>query len=158
MPISNRSSSRYSKHYGISTAIDDSIRGTIVRFDVDDANFAEATRALLLATKSFYEPIDEHRVVVALDTRDNRTQYTRNGVETVYLAGLTPTEMTDIGNLARNVFEVTQSAVDPTAGTLTLRAPESQLDAFNATFQNLMDGRSQVLLDVKLIQIAHNRT
>jgi hypothetical protein len=62
-----------------------------------------------------------------------------------------------MGNLARNVFEVAQSAVNPTAGTLTLRAPQSQLDAFNATFQSLMDGRSQVLLDVKLIQIAHNK-
>ena len=65
--------------------------------------------------------------------------------------------MTDIGNMARNVFEVSQSAVDATAGTLTLRAPESQLNAFNATFSSLMNGRSQVLLDVRVIQIAHNR-
>lgn len=146
------------KAYGIGAAIDDSIRGTLVRFDVDDADFAEAARALSLATKSFYVPIDAHRVLVALDTRENRTKFTRNGVETVYLAGLAPTEMTDIGNLARNVFEVTHSSVDPTAGTLTLHAPESQLNAFNATFSSLMDGRSQVLLDVKLIQIAHTRT
>ena len=48
---------------------------------------------------------------------------------------MTATEMTDIGNMARNVFEVNQSAVDATAGTLTIRAPESQLNAFNATLQ-----------------------
>ena len=66
--------------------------------------------------------------------------------------------MTDIGNMARNVFEVNQSAVDATAGTLTIRAPESQLNAFNATLASLMDGRSQILLDVKMIQLAHNRT
>jgi hypothetical protein len=39
-----------------------------------------------------------------------------------------------------------------------MRAPQSQLDAFNITLQSLMDGRSQILLDVKLIQIAHNST
>jgi type II secretory pathway component GspD/PulD (secretin) len=66
--------------------------------------------------------------------------------------------MTDVGNMARNVFEVSQMAVDQTSGTLTLRAPQSQLDAFNTTLESLMNGRSQVLLDVKLIQIAHNRT
>ncbi len=146
------------KAYGIQVALDESVRGQSVRFDIDDADFEQAAHALSMATKSFYETIDAHRVVVALDTRENRTQFTRNGVETVYLSGLTATEMTDIGNLARNIFEVSQSAVDATAGTLTLRAPESQLNAFNTTFRSLLDGRSQVLLDVKLIQIAHIRT
>lgn len=145
------------KAYGIQVMLDESIRGQSLRFDIDEANFTEAAHALSMATKSFYETIDPHRVVVALDTRQNRTQFTRNGVETVYLAGLTPTEMTDIGNLARNIFEVSQSAVDSAAGTLTIRAPESQLAAFNTTFQSLLDGRSQVLLDVKLIQLSHSR-
>ncbi len=143
------------KAYGLEATMDDSIRGTAVRFDADDANFAEATRALSLATRSFFVPIDPHRVLVAFDTRQNRAEFTRNGEETVYLAGLNATEMTDMGNLAKNVFEVSQSAVNPTAGTLTLRAPASQLNAFNATFESLMDGRNQVLLDVKLIQLAH---
>jgi general secretion pathway protein D len=144
------------KAYGIDATMDESIRGTAVRFDADDANFAEAIRALSLSTKSFFVPIDPHRVLVALDTRQNRVEFTRNGEETIYLAGLNSTEMTDMGNLAKNVFEVSQSAVNPTAGTLTLRAPASQLNAFNATFDSLMDGRNQVLLDVKLIQLAHN--
>ena len=144
------------KAYGIEATMDESIRATAVRFDADDANFAEATRALSLVTRSFFVPIDPHRVLVAFDTRQNRVEFTRNGEETVYLAGLNATEMTDMGNLAKNVFEVSQSAVNPTAGTLTLRAPASQLNAFNATFDSLMDGRSQVLLDVKLIQLAHN--
>jgi tetratricopeptide (TPR) repeat protein len=143
------------KAYGIDATVDDSVRGTTVRFDVDDANFAEMARALSLTTKSFFVAIDPHRVLVALDTRQNRLEYTRNGEETVYLPGLTTAEMTDMGNLAKNLFEMNQSAVNPTAGTLTLRAPASQLHAFNATFESLMDGRSQVLLDVKLIQLAH---
>lgn len=146
------------KAYAIQATVDESIRAQVIRFDLDDATFAEATHALTMVTKSFFAPIDAHRAVVALDTREYRTQFTRNGVETVYLAGLSQTEMTDVGNMARNVFEVSQMAVDQTSGTLTLRAPQSQLDAFNTTLESLMNGRSQVLLDVKLIQIAHNRT
>jgi general secretion pathway protein D len=146
------------KAYGLETTMDDSVRGTLIHFDVDDASFVEATQALSMVTKSFYVPIDPHRVLVASDTRENRIRFTRNGEETVYLSGLTQTEMTDMGNLAKNVFEVSQTAVNPTAGTLTLRAPESQLNAFNTTFRSLMDGRSQVLIDVRLIQIAHNST
>jgi tetratricopeptide (TPR) repeat protein len=144
------------KAYGIEATIDQGIRGTSIHFDIDDASFAQAMRAISLATRSFYVPIDAHRVLVALDTRENRREFTRSGEETLYLPGMTATEMTDMGNLAKNVFEVSQSAVNPTAGTLTLRAPASQLNAFNATYGSLMDGRSQVLLDVKMIQLAHN--
>lgn len=146
------------KQYGIDATLDETIRGNVVRLDLDDATFAEASRAVSLLSNSFFEPIDAHRVLVALDTQENRQHYTREGVETVYLAGLTPTEMTDMGNLAKNVFEVLQSNVDPTAGTLTIKAPESKLTAFNSTLESLMAGKSQVLIDVRLIQLAHTRT
>jgi hypothetical protein len=144
------------KEYGIDATLDESVRSNQARFDVDDATFAEAARAVSLLTTTFFVPIDAHRVLVALDTQNNRQQFTRQGIETVYLAGLTATEMTDIGNMAKNVFELPQSNVDPTAGTLTIRAPEGKLDAFNTTLKDLMNGRSQVLLDVHLIQLAHS--
>ena len=143
------------KTYGIDATVDESIRGTTARLDLDDASFSSATRVLGVLTNSFYVPVDAHRVLVARDSRELRQQFMRSVVETVYLSGLTPTEMTDMGNMAKNVFEVQQTAVDPTAGTLTLRAPEITLNAFNSTFRSLMDGRSQVLLDVRLIQLAH---
>jgi len=141
--------------YGITATVDESVRNSTTRLDLDDVSFADATRVLGILTNSFYVPIDAHRVVVARDTREFRQQFMRNVVETVYLSGLTPTEMTDMGNLARNVFEIQQSSVDPTAGTLTLRGSETTLNAFNSTFRSLMEGRSQVLLDVNLIQLAH---
>jgi type II secretory pathway component GspD/PulD (secretin) len=144
--------------FSVQTTIDESIRNQTVRFDIDDATFEDATHALAMVTHSFFEPIDPHHAVVALDTREYRAQFTRNGLETVYLAGMNQAEMTDMGNLARNVFEISQTAIDQTSGTLTLRAPQSQLDAFNTTFNSLLDGRSQVLLDVKLIQLAHSTT
>jgi type II secretory pathway component GspD/PulD (secretin) len=144
------------KEYGIQATVDDSVRSTPVKFDVEDATFAQAAESVSLVTNSFYVPIDPHRALVARDTRENRQQFTRNGEETIYLSGMTTNEMTDVTNMARNVFEMSQAAVNQSAGTLTVRAPESKLKAFNATVQSLMDGRSQVLLDIRLIQLAHS--
>jgi general secretion pathway protein D len=144
------------RSWGIDATVDDSIRGNVVRLDLDDADFTDAVRVVSMLTESFYVPVDPHRALVARDTRDLRQQYTRNGVETVPLSGLTTTEMTDIGNMARNVFEIQQASVDPTAATITLRAPEATLNAFNATYRNLTEGRSEVLIDVRLIQLAHD--
>jgi type II secretory pathway component GspD/PulD (secretin) len=64
--------------------------------------------------------------------------------------------MTEVDNLAKNVFGAQHAALELTSGTLTLRAPTQTLDAFNATLRDLLDGRSQVLLEVKMIQLAHS--
>ncbi len=143
--------------WGIDAAVDDSIRGNVVRLDLDDASFADAARVVSMLTNSFYIAIDPHRALAARDTRDLRQQYTRNGVETVPLSGLTNTEMTDVGNMARNVFGIQQTSVDPTAATITLRAPEETLNAFNATLHDLTEGRGEVLIDVRVLQLAHTK-
>ena len=143
------------KGYGIETTVDDSVRAIQGRLDIDDAGFEAAVRTIGLLTKTFYVPMDPHRALVALDTRENRERFQRMEMETVYLSGLSSTELTDIGNLAKNVFDIPQSMVEPSKGTITLRAQSQTLNAFNTTMRQLLDGRSQVMLDVRLIQLAH---
>jgi general secretion pathway protein D len=144
--------------YGIEASVHDSLQSRQVRMDVEDATFSQAMRVLGLLTHSFYEPLDPHRVVVAQDTRENRTQFQRLQMETIYLPGMNDKELTEVSNLARNVFEAQQSVAEPTQGTLTLRATAKTLDAFNRTVTQLVDGKSQVDLEVKVIQLAHINT
>jgi len=141
--------------YGLEATVDESVRPMQIRLDMDDAGFQQAMRALSLLTNSFYVPLDPHRVLVARDTPENRQQWTRLELETIYLPGLSSAELNDMNALAKTLFEVQQSVADATAGTLTIRAPVSTLNAFNATIRQLLDGRSQVLLDVRVIQLAH---
>jgi type II secretory pathway component GspD/PulD (secretin) len=144
--------------YGIDATVDTSVRTERVRFDIDDAGFAEASRAVDLLCAAFYVPIDTHRVLVARDTNANRTQYERNAVATLPLSGLSTEDMTAMGNIARNVFEVRQMNVDASSGVLTIRGPAKTLDAFSATYLDLMKGRSEVLLDVRVLALAHKGT
>jgi general secretion pathway protein D len=143
------------KAYGVMAMLDDSVQPVTVRLDLDDVTFEEATRVLGMLTDSFYVALDTSRAVVARDTRENREKYMRQDVETVYLAGLSDAELTEVENLAKNVFEMPQAKASPTERTITLRAPESALNAFNSTIQTLLDGKSHVLLDMRIIQVAH---
>ena len=145
------------KAFGLDATIDESVRTNLVRLDIDDATFDQASRVLSLMTNSFFVPVDAHRALVARDTPQNRLQFMRQSLETIYLPGLTQAELTDVGNVAKNVFELTsqQAAIEPAAGTITVRAPEKTLAAFNATIQDLIAGHNQVMLDVRLIQLAH---
>jgi hypothetical protein len=143
------------RSYGIDAAVDQSVSGSPVKLELDDATFAEAVKAASMVTDSFMVPLDAHRVLVARDNAENRREFLRQEMETVYLGGLDSKEMTDIGNMAKNVFQAQQVTVEPSRGTLTIRAPGSTLKAFNSTLNELLEGRSQVLLEVRLLQLAH---
>ncbi len=144
------------KAYGIDATLDQSVSAVQARFDVDNVQFLRAQDLLDIVTDTFSVPLDSHRVLVARDTRENRQQFLRQEMETVYLPGLTQAEMTEVSNIAKNVFAAQQVAVEQSLGTVTVRAPTRTLDAFNATMQDLVNGRSQVMLDVRIIQLAHN--
>jgi general secretion pathway protein D len=144
--------------YGIEATIDESVPSKTTRMDADDVDFAQAEHILTLITKTFFTPLDPKRVIIAADTKDNRQKFQRQVLETVYLPGLTNTEMSDVGNIARQIFEAQQVAVRQANGTLSLRVPAHILNAFNATLADLMDGHSQVVLDVKFIEIAQTKT
>ena len=143
------------KAYGISATVDDSVQSKLARFDIDDVGFDAAASALAMVTHSFYVAIDAHRALVAADTRQNRLQFTRQEMETIYLSGLTAEEMTEVTNLGKQVFDLQQVVAEPDAGSITVRAPADKVEAFNSTVRALIDGHSQVVLDVRLIQIAH---
>jgi type II secretory pathway component GspD/PulD (secretin) len=141
--------------YGIDATEHDSVKNAQLRLDMDDATFPEAMRVLGMLTHTFYEPVDPHRVVVADDTRENRAQFQRLEMETVYLGGMPEKELTEVNQIARNVFDVQQETTQNSTGTLTVRAPAKTLVAFNQTLAQLEQGKGQVDLDVKVIQLAH---
>jgi general secretion pathway protein D len=141
--------------YGVKAMLDDSVRSINVRLDLDDATFAEAARIVGMVTKTFYVAIDAHHALVAEDTHENRLKYERQDTETMYLTGLSDDEITEVENVATKVFDITQAKPSMANRTITFRGPASTLNAFNATMRGLLDGKSQVLLDVRMIQVAH---
>jgi len=74
--------------------------------------------------------------------------------ETVYLPGLNATELTDVVNLAKNVFNVQQAVAEPTSGTITIRAPQPIMDAITEFLDDLQDDRPVVMLDVKIFEVS----
>jgi len=141
--------------YGIKAMVDDSVQATGIHLDLDDVSFDEAARILGMLTKTFYVALDAKHALVARDTRDNRTKFMRQELETVYLSGMSDDGVKEVENLAKNAFAVTQVATSLAERTMTLRGPSATLNAFNATMEGLLAGRNQVLLDVKIVQVAH---
>jgi general secretion pathway protein D len=143
--------------YGLTPTFDTSVKSREVRLDVDDVDYNEAARISKLLSKTFFVPLDPRRVLVAEDNKENRTKYERLATETVYFPGLTPTEISEMSNVARNVFDAQQATVSPAHATLTVRAPVAKMSVLNSTLAEMLDGRSEIQLDLRLYSIAKTR-
>jgi len=144
--------------YGIQVEMDSSVQSQIVLFDVDDVDFAQASRLVNLVTDTFFAPLDSKRVLAAGDTKTNRTQYERQVMETFSFPGLNANELNDMQNIARNVFGAERSVVEPGQGKMTVRSPGAQVEAMNRAYAELLAGRSEIELDVGVYEVDENRS
>ena len=120
---------------------------------------SEATRVLGLVTDTFYVPLDAHRVLVANDTRDNREQYhAPGGGDGVSAGAERRRDDRSAATWPRTSLACSRSGRSARRAPSPCARRQDTLAAFNATMRDLLEGRSQVVLDVRMIQVAHNVT
>ena len=145
--------------YGVIATIDDSVQSRRVKFDIEPVDFFTAMGAAGDVTHSFWSATDEKQVVVAGDTQENHRTYDRLAMRTFYIPGATSaTDLNDIVNLLRTVFEVRFVTPQPQSQTIVVRAPEDTLRAATQIIESLGDAKPQVMLDVQVFQISHSLT
>jgi general secretion pathway protein D len=145
--------------FGITVTFDDSIASNAqIKFDLDNVNFADATRVLKEMTHVFVVAVQPQAALVAKDTAENRDRLVPQIEETIYMPGVSSEEMTELANVARNVFDLKNVTASPTAGDILIRGDEGTLRLLNATYADLLDGGSDVLLDIHLYEIQKSNT
>jgi len=144
--------------YQITAVMDSSVGSQNTRLDADDVDYAQATQMAKMLSNTFFVPLDPKRVLVAKDNKENRTKFDRLLVESIYLPGLSSAELTEVSAMTKSVFEAPVAVLQPTKNIMTVRATEPRMKALNATLGELLDGRSQVMIEVKLYDIEKTRT
>jgi general secretion pathway protein D len=141
--------------FGINVTFDDSFNSsTPVRIDLDRVDFATATRILGRMTHVFAVALQPRSGLIAKDTQEQRDRLVPLIEETVYLPGITTQEeMTEFANLARNIFDVKQVTASFTSGYILLRGDEPSLKLVNALYSEILDGGSEVQIDISLYEL-----
>jgi Flp pilus assembly secretin CpaC len=139
--------------YGIRSTFDESVGRQDLRFDLDDSPYQEAVPILLEMVHAFAVPLDSSSVIIAKDTPENRQRLERQLQETIYIPGMTNEQMDELGNVVKNVFDVKQLTVEKGSGNLVIRAPEQTLTYINLTLADLIDGGSEVMVELKLYSV-----
>jgi type II secretory pathway component GspD/PulD (secretin) len=86
-------------------------------------------------------------------TPDNRQKFEHQLQETIYIPGMSNEQMDELGNVVRNVFDVKQISIDKGSGTLVVRAPQETLTYINLTLADLIDGGSEVMIELQLYAV-----
>ncbi len=145
--------------FGVSAQIEDSVTSRRVFFDLDDVDFYKAMLIAGQLTKTFWTPLADKQVLIAGDTPDNHRQYERLAMRTFYVPGATtPTALTDVMNLLRNLFDIRFITPNAASSTLVVRAPQNLLDAATQFLEKLDTTRPQVMLDIHVYQVSHTLT
>jgi hypothetical protein len=144
--------------FGIKATFDPSVNGPTATLELKDVDFASATRVAFAMTHTFAVAIQPKTVLLARDNAENRYSLEPMVEETVYFPGLAAEQMTDLANVARNIFDIKQVTASATGGDILLRGTAPTLRLLNATYADMLDGGSDVLFDVKLYEISKTHT
>jgi Flp pilus assembly secretin CpaC len=139
--------------YGVKATFDESVQRQNLRFDLDDSTYQQAVPILLNMAHLFAVPLDSKSILIAKDTPDNRQKFEHLLQETIYIPGMTNDQMDELGNVVRNVFDVKQISIDKGSGTLVIRAPQETLTYINLTLADLIDGGSEVMIELQLYAV-----
>lgn len=144
--------------FGISLTYDPSVSGRQVRFDVDGLDFYTAMHLAGKVTKTFWAPASSNQVIVANDTQEMRKEYERMALQTFYVSNVnTVSDLNDIANILRNVFEVRLTTVVPDKNVITVRAPKEQMVAISAMLDDMIQGQPEILLDIKAYEVSYDK-
>ena len=139
--------------YGIRATFDESVPRQNLRFDLEDSPYQQAVPMLLNITHVFAVPLDTKSVLIVKDNPENRTKFEHLLQETIYVPGMTNEQMDELSQVVQRVFDVKQVSVDKSSGILAIRAPEETLSYINLTLADLIDGGSEVMIELKLYSV-----
>lgn len=140
--------------FGITTVVDSSVTtGSPVRLELDGATFEQCARLLAEMTHTFAVPMAPRSALIAADTEEDRLRLQPQVEETLYMPGLQETQMREMANVARRIFGLTSVTASPATDTIVLRGDPDNLKVLNATYEGMLNGSSDVMLDVNLYEI-----
>jgi type II secretory pathway component GspD/PulD (secretin) len=145
---------RIASAFGLKVTFDDSIPSRSVTFRLGDVDFQTAANLAGQMTRTFWVPIAPKEMFVAADNAQKRREFNRMLQKTFYLRDTTtPTEINDVVNMLRTLFEIRFVTQQPSNSSITVRAPQQTLHAAEALLESMSLARPHVTLQVQAFEV-----
>jgi len=149
--------SAVARAFGVDAAFDVELRSRPVHLRIDSVDFPAAMRVLGDMTGTFWRPLTHSLFFVAADTPEKRRAYDVSVVRTVELpASETPSDMTEVLRVVRDIAGITRAELNLTTRTITLRASPQAVSVAAKLLDQLEQPRGEIVLEMEFLEVDRN--
>ena len=141
---------------GINILFDLDYKPQKITVELNDVMPREALKMVALESKTFWRPISTTAVFVAAEGK--RKEFESSVMKTFYLRNAsTPTELQDVAGTLKGIAEISKIQVNPTRGSITVRATPDQLVLAEKLITDADKAKAEVVIDVAVMEVSRTR-
>lgn len=140
--------------FGINVLFDPKIKDTKVDLNLVDVTAQAAFEIVMRTVGQFYKVLDEHTVIIADDTPQNRRTYEDQVIQTFFLSNA---EVKDVMTMVRSLIGAKNVAANEQLNAIVLRETADKVKVAEQIILSNDKAKAEVVVDVELLQIDSNK-
>lgn len=136
--------------FGINILFDPNLRDQEIAIDLKDVTAQAALETLMRASGHFYKVMDEHTIIIAQDTPQNRRTYEDLVIQTFFLSN---SEVKDMLTILRSLIDARKIATNEQLNAIILRDTADKVKVAERIIEANDKSKAEVVIDVELLQI-----
>ncbi len=141
------------KGFGINVIFDPNLRDQEIAISLQDVIAQDALEILMRSAGHFYKVMDEHSILIAADTPQNRRAYEDLVIQTFFLSNAEPK---DSFNMLRSLVGAKNIATNEQLNAIVIRDTADRVKVAERIIQTNDKARGEVVVDVELLQVNTN--
>ena len=126
--------------------------------DLTNVKLEDMLQAAAYEAHVFWKPISSNTILIVPDSPTNRREYEQDVVKTFHLSNpLAPADRTQISTALRQVLGLQHIIDNPSSNSIIIRDTPDRVAAAEQIIKNLDLGKSEILIDVSIIEADRNR-
>jgi general secretion pathway protein D len=140
--------------FGINVLFDPNLKDQEIAIDLKDVTAQAALETLMHAAGHFYKVINEHTILIAADTPQNRRTYEDLVIQTFFLSN---SEVKDMTTILRSLIDAKKIATNDQLNAIILRDTADKVKVAEKIIETNDKSKAEVVVDVELLQINTSR-
>ena len=140
--------------FGINILFDTNLKEQEIAIELKDVTAQAALETLMRASGHFYKVMDEHTIIVAQDTPQNRRIYEDLVIQTFFLSNA---EVKDMMTVLRSLVDARKIATNDQLNAIILRDTADRVKVAEKIIETNDKAKAEVVIDVELLQVNSGR-
>jgi general secretion pathway protein D len=141
---------------GINVLFDLDYKPQRITIELNEVTLEEALKMVAMESKTFWRPISSTAIFVAAEGK--RKELESNVMKTFYLRNAsTPADLQEVVGTLKGMLDITRVQTNAAHSSITMRGTVDQLVLAEKLISNFDKPKSEVVIDIAVMQVSRNR-